>query len=153
MEVYALEMKWYSMMKKRVFEEPYVDTVCTEWVASYLYFVFGTHKNIQWKKRRRLMLIPCMVITHLQLPRKNLSHTSSYFYNEQQVLCQGWIIRNMIEPLGKFVWLGYNIYWHAQIKYHWSDVYWSMKKLWWWLQYGSSIWQAFGWTPTWHRYM
>ena len=104
-------------------------------------------------KWRILMLIPCMVITHLQLPRKNLSHTSSYFYNEQQVLCQGWIIRNMIEPLGNFVWLGYNRYWHAQIKYHWSDVSWSMKKLWWWLQYGSSIWQAFRWTPTWHRYM
>ena len=29
-----------------------------------------------------------MVIPHLQLPRNHVSHTISYLYNEQHVLCQ-----------------------------------------------------------------
>ena len=52
-----------------------MDEVYVLYVATDLYFVVGTHKNI--KKVIRLMLIPCMVIPHLQLPIKHVSHNIS----------------------------------------------------------------------------
>ena len=50
----------------------------------------GLHiRNKMTLNDERLIIIPCMVIPHLQLPRKHVSYTIRYFYNEQQVLCQG----------------------------------------------------------------
>ena len=66
-----------------------MDTVYVVYVSPDLYFLFGTCNNIQKKEKKRLMLIPYMEIPHLQLPRNNVSHAISYFYNEKQVLCQG----------------------------------------------------------------
>ena len=50
----------------------------------------GLHvRNKVTLQDKRLMMIPFMIIPHLQLPIKHVSQTIRYFYNEQQVPCQG----------------------------------------------------------------
>ena len=56
---------------------------------------------------------------------------------------------NIREPLGNFVWLGCNRYWHSQIKISLGRCFLKYEnqkqlKLWWWLRYGYSIWRALG---------
>ena len=75
-------------MKIGVFEKSYVDTVSAEYIAPDLYFVSGTHNNIQQGGGWRKMVIPCVVVYGLQLLRKHVSCNISYFYNEQHILCQ-----------------------------------------------------------------
>ena len=58
-----------------------------------------------------------------------------------------------------FLWLWCNRYWHPQIKISLGRCFLKhknqkqFKKLWWWLQYGSSIWQALGWHHRWLGYI
>ena len=62
-------------MEMGVLEEAYVDEVCVVYVAPDLYLLF--YLKEKWRK----MLIPCLVIYGLQLPRKHVSHNIIYFYN------------------------------------------------------------------------
>ena len=48
----------------------------------YIYSYLGKGGNV------RHMLIPCVVIPHLQLTRNHVSDNIIYSYNEEQVLCK-----------------------------------------------------------------
>ena len=60
------------MIKIGLLEKAYVDEVCVVYVATDLYIYIYIY-ILLFKKGERNMLIPCVVIPHLQLPRKHVT--------------------------------------------------------------------------------
>ena len=88
-KAHTLEIKWPSKMKDWCVLRIHIWIHSAQCRLPPIYILYLgliiTHREGERKKRRPI-LIPCMVILHCGLPIGNVSHTVRYWFNEQQVL-------------------------------------------------------------------